>query len=237
MRGVPDERPAPGSPFWALDVLARSEENNACRDLVGFDAALAAQSFGLIAGVDEAGRGPWAGPVVAAAVILPWGCSLPGIDDSKKLTPQKRSACFGQILSQALAVGVGMSDPAVIDKINILQATFRAMGFALCSLREKPGLIIVDGNKKIPRLPAKFTGVPQRSIVKGDGLSQSIAAASIVAKCFRDSLMEGYDLLYPGYGFVRHKGYGTKEHQKALAQLGPCLIHRKSYAPVKAFLS
>lgn len=216
--------------------MGSKAENKACRDLAGFDAALAAEHSCLIAGVDEAGRGPWAGPVVAAAVILPLGCRLLGINDSKKLTPQKRRQAFGLILSQALAVGLGMVDPAGIDEINILQATFKAMGFALCSLKEKPGLIIVDGNKKIPRLPAKFTGVPQRSIVKGDGLSLSIAAASIVAKCFRDSLMEGCDLEFPGYGFVRHKGYGTKEHQKALAKLGPCPIHRRSYAPVRALL-
>ena len=226
--------------------MVSKAENNACRDLAGFDAALAAQHSCLIAGVDEAGRGPWAGPVVAAAVILPLGCRLMGINDSKKLSPQKRRQALGLILSQAVAVGVGMVDPAGIDEINILQATFKAMGFALCSLKEKPGLIIVDGNKKIPRLPAKFTGVPrlparfsnipQRSIVKGDGLSLSIAAASIVAKCFRDSLMGGYELEYPGYGFARHKGYGTKEHQKALAKLGPCPIHRRSYAPVRALL-
>ena len=216
--------------------MGSKAENNACRDLAGFDAALAAQNSCLIAGVDEAGRGPWAGPVVAAAVILPLGCRLMGINDSKKLSPQKRRQALGLILSQAVAVGVGMVDPAGIDEINILQATFKAMGFALCSLKEKPGLIIVDGNKKIPRLPAKFTGVPQISIVKGDGLSLSIAAASIVAKCFRDSLMGGYELEYPGYGFARHKGYGTKEHQKALAKLGPCPIHRRSYAPVRALL-
>lgn len=186
--------------------------------------------------MDEAGRGPWAGPVVAAAVILPLGCRLLGINDSKKLTPRKRRQAFGLILSQALAVGLGMVDNAGIDEVNILQATFKAMSFALCSLKEKPGLIIIDGNKKIPRLPAKFKGVPQRSIVRGDGLSLSIAAASIVAKCFRDELMEGCDLDYPGYGFARHKGYGTREHQEALARLGPCPIHRKSYAPVRALL-
>ena len=216
--------------------MGSKAENNACRSLAGFDAALAAEHSCLIAGVDEAGRGPWAGPVVAAAVILPLGCRLMGINDSKKLTPQKRRQALGLILSQSVAVGLGMVDPAGIDRINILQATFKAMGFALCSLKEKPGLIIVDGNKKIPRLPAKFSSIPQRSIIKGDGLSMSIAAASIVAKCFRDSLMEGYDLVYPGYGFARHKGYGTKEHQKALAKLGPCPIHRRSYAPVRALL-
>jgi ribonuclease HII len=216
--------------------LGSKAENNTCRDLAGFDAALAVENSCLIAGVDEAGRGPWAGPVVAAAVILPWGCRLAGINDSKKLSPLKRRRAFGLILSQAVEVGLGMVDPAGIDEVNILQATFKAMSFALCGLREKPGLIIVDGNKKIPRLPARFTGIPQRSIIKGDGLSLSIAAASIVAKCFRDALMEGYDLDYPGYGFVRHKGYGTKEHQKSLKKLGPCPIHRKSYAPVRALL-
>ncbi|MDP2806571.1 MAG: ribonuclease HII [bacterium] len=216
--------------------MGSKAENNTCRDLAGFDAALAAQHSCLIAGVDEAGRGPWAGPVVAAAVILPLGCRLVGINDSKKLSPQKRRQALGLILSQAVAVGLGMVDPAGIDEVNILQATFKAMSFALCSLREKPGLIIVDGNKKIPRLPERFSVVPQRTIVKGDGLSLSIAAASIVAKCFRDSLMEGYELEYPGYGFVRHKGYGTKEHQKALTKMGPCPIHRRSYAPVRALL-
>jgi ribonuclease HII len=205
-------------------------------DLAGFDAALEVPHHGLIAGVDEAGRGPWAGPVVAAAVILPWGCSLPGIDDSKKLTPQKRRACLGPILSQALAVGLGLVDPAGIDQVNILQATFKAMSFALCSLREKPGLIIVDGNKVLPNLPSRLSDVPQRSIVKGDGRSLSIAAASIIAKCFRDLIMEGCELEYPGYGFARHKGYGTREHQRALEKLGPCPIHRKSYAPVRALL-
>lgn len=216
--------------------MGSKAENIACRDLAGFDAALAAEHSCLIVGVDEAGRGPWAGPVVAAAVILTPGCRLLGINDSKKLTPLKRRQAFGLILSQALAVGLGIVDNTGIDELNILQATFRAMGFALCSLKEKPGLIIVDGNKKIPRLSAKFTGVPQRSIVKGDGLSLSIAAASIVAKCFRDSLMEDCELEYPGYGFARHKGYGTREHREALARLGPCPIHRRSYAPVRALL-
>lgn len=216
--------------------MASRAQNNAYLDLAGFDSVLAAQHSCLIAGVDEAGRGPWAGPVVAAAVVLPLGCRLLGINDSKKLSPQKRRQAFGLILSQAVAVGLGMVDPAGIDSVNILQATFRAMNFALCSLREKPGLIIVDGNRIIPSMPVRLSSIPQKTIVKGDGLSLSIAAASIVAKCFRDSLMEGYDLEYPGYGFARHKGYGTKEHQLALAKLGPCPIHRRSYAPVRALL-
>lgn len=201
-----------------------------------FDSSYRQQGYKLIAGVDEAGRGPLAGPVVAAAVILSPNCRLLGINDSKKLSPQKRRQAFGLILSQARAVGLGMVDPAGIDSDNILQATFKAMSFALCSLKEKPGLIIVDGNRKIPRLPARFSGVSQRPIVKGDGLSLSIAAASIVAKCFRDSLMEGYDLEYPGYGFSRHKGYGTRYHIAALNKYGPCAIHRRSFEPVKSLM-
>ena len=178
----------------------------------------------FVAGVDEAGRGPLAGPVVAAAVILPRGLMIPGLNDSKKLSPQKREALLPQIREQALACAWGVVDAATIDRINILQATFLAMRKALAQLSPSPDRVLVDGN-----LPIGGLSLPQRPLVGGDGQSLSIAAASVVAKVVRDHHMQEMDALYPGYGFAAHKGYGSREHIEAIRRLGPCPLHRRSF--------
>jgi ribonuclease HII len=183
--------------------------------------------FQQICGIDEAGRGPWAGPVVAAAVILDATAYSAGLNDSKKLTEENREALFGAIMATA-KVGIGLVEAAVIDEINILQATYRAMGQALAGLNIQPDLALVDGNRA-PPLPCSV-----KTIIAGDGLSLSIAAASIIAKVTRDRLMVALDQTYPQYGFARHKGYGTAQHAAALAQFGPCPAHRMSFKPIVA---
>lgn len=181
------------------------------------------KGFQLICGIDEAGRGPLAGPVCAAAVILPFGLEIPGLNDSKKLTDKKRNELYDLIVASAVAYGIAVSDEKEIDEINILQATFRAMERAVSQLQQKPDLILVDGNR-LPQLQTEAY-----PIVKGDSLSASIAAASILAKVTRDRFMEQQDALYPAYGFAVHKGYGTKRHYEALTEHGPCPIHRMSF--------
>jgi ribonuclease HII len=188
-----------------------------------FENELHASGVCFVAGVDEAGRGPLAGPVVAAAVILPEGVSIPGVDDSKKLTAAKREALYDVILQSALATGTGIVGHEEIDRINILQATFRAMHQALAALSITPGHVLVDGNR------FAGTGIPFSTIVDGDALSHSIAAASIIAKVTRDRLLRDYDRVYPAYGFARHKGYGTAQHRAAILAHGPCPIHRRTF--------
>lgn len=185
------------------------------------------QGYRLIAGVDEAGRGPLAGPVVAAAVILPTNINLPAVNDSKKLTPKQRELAYQNILETALDWGIGVVNEARIDRINILQATYEAMREAIFNLKSPPEFILVDG-RAIPGL-----NIPQRALIDGDSLSLSIAAASVVAKVVRDQIMTGYDREYPEYGFARHKGYGTKAHREAVAKWGPCKIHRRSFGPIR----
>ena len=192
------------------------------------------RGFHLIAGVDEVGRGSWAGPVVAGAVILNAG-DLPrrlldGLDDSKKLSAQKRDELFNLLPGWA-AIGVGLAEASEIDEINILQASFRAMERALAELQPPPDHVLVDGNK-LPSLPFSAD-----SVVKGDSLSLSIAAASIVAKVTRDRIMAGLADQFPGYGWERNSGYGTVEHQAALTRWGVTDEHRKSYAPIRKMLS
>lgn len=177
----------------------------------------------LICGVDEAGRGPLAGPVCAAAVILPRGLEIPGLNDSKKLTDKRRRELVPVIKEQALAYGIAFADHSEIDQINILQATFLAMERALAQLQLKPDLALIDGNRQ------KHFGMPAQTVVKGDSRSANIAAASVLAKVTRDDYMEAMALEYPGYGFEIHKGYGTKAHYEALRQLGPCPIHRMTF--------
>ena len=177
-----------------------------------------------IAGIDEAGRGPLAGPVVAAAVILPKDCFIMGINDSKKLSLIKREELFEIINKKALSIGIGIVDPQTIDRINILQATFEAMKKALDALSLKPELVLVDGNQNIPDI-----SVPQEDIIKGDQKSISVAAAAIVAKVTRDRIMDKFHELYSEYGFNKHKGYGTKEHIEAIKKYGLCPIHRESF--------
>lgn len=179
--------------------------------------------YDLICGIDEAGRGPLAGPVTAAAVILPRDSHILYINDSKKLTPKKREELFDVILHEAVSCGVGMASPARIDEINILQATYEAMREAIGKLDPAPELLLNDA-VTIPEVE-----IPQVPIVKGDAKSISIGAASIVAKVTRDRLMNQYDQLYPQYGFAAHKGYGTAEHIAALQTYGPCPIHRKTF--------
>lgn len=186
------------------------------------------QGFRLLAGVDEAGRGPLAGPVVAAAVILPCDFDPCGIADSKTLTPEQRDWAFARIVSQAHAYGIGVIDRTTIDKINILQASRLAMVVAIEDLGVRPNLCLVDG-LPVPQIPC-----PHQAIVKGDSLSVSIAAASIVAKVTRDRLMLDIDRQYPGYGFARHKGYATVEHLRALDEYGTCPEHRLTFRPCAA---
>ena len=177
----------------------------------------------VICGVDEAGRGPLAGPVCAAAVILPPHLEIPGLTDSKKLTDKKRRELFPVIKEQAIAYGIGMASEQEIDEINILQATFLAMQRALDQLHVKPDLALIDGNRE------KDFGLPVKTVVKGDSLSMNIAAASILAKVTRDDLMVQLAQTYPQYGFEIHKGYGTKAHYAALREHGPSPIHRMSF--------
>lgn len=195
-----------------------------------YEEDLKARGIDPVAGVDEAGRGPLAGPVVAAAVILPDGTCLPDLDDSKKLTAAKREVLAGQIKTTALAWSVGISSVTEIFTENIHRAGLKAMRRAVLGLTLKPAHVLVDGFK------IDLLECPQTPIIEGDGLSASIAAASIVAKTTRDHLMDSYHQLYPQYGFNRHKGYGTAEHLAALARYGPCPIHRAGYRPVQECL-
>ena len=182
-----------------------------------------AQGITCICGVDEAGRGPLAGPVCAAAVILPANLEIPGLNDSKKLSDKRRRELYPVIMEQAIAYGIGLADHQEIDEINILQATFLAMERAMANLSVKPELALIDGNRE------KDFGVPVKTVVQGDSLSASIAAASVLAKVTRDDIMLQMAQEYPGYGFEIHKGYGTKAHYQALAEKGPCPIHRMTF--------
>ena len=177
----------------------------------------------VICGVDEAGRGPLAGPVCAAAVILPPNAEIPGLNDSKKLSDKKRRELYPIIKEQAIAYGIAFADHREIDEINILQATYLAMERAINQLSVKPELALIDGNR------AKGFGVPLETVVHGDSLSASIAAASVLAKVTRDDYMLKMAEEYPGYDFEIHKGYGTKAHYEALSRLGPCPIHRMTF--------
>ena len=191
--------------MWAIEDVCREE------------------GYTVICGVDEAGRGPLAGPVCAAAVILPEHLELPGLNDSKKLSDKKRRELFPMIKEQAIAYGIGLASEKEIDEINILQATYLAMERAIAQLEGKADLALIDGNR------AKDFGLPVKTVVKGDSLSASIAAASILAKVTRDDLMEQAAVEYPGYGFEIHKGYGTKAHYAALTENGPSPIHRMTF--------
>jgi len=196
-------------------------------DRTRFERLAYAQGFRRVAGLDEAGRGPLAGPVVAAAVILPRDAVFPGLRDSKKLTVLQRERFDEAIRRRALAVGVGVIDPEEIDRINILQATIRAMVQALHKLSPAPDCLLIDA-LTLPDLQ-----IPQKALIRGDDRSQSIAAASVIAKVARDRMMLECDRLFPQYHFRSHKGYGTAEHLEALARFGPCPIHRKSFRRVR----
>ena len=179
--------------------------------------------YGYVCGIDEVGRGPPAGPVVAGAVILPKDCRILYINDSKKLSAKKREELFDEIQKQAVAIGIGLVPHDRIDEINILQATYEAMRMAIANLKVKPGVLLNDA-VTIPGVD-----IPQVPIIKGDAKSISIGAASIMAKVYRDRMMIEYDKMYPGYGFASNKGYGSKEHMEALQKIGPSPIHRQSF--------
>lgn len=181
------------------------------------------ESHGWICGIDEVGRGPLCGSVVASAVILPKDCQILYLNDSKKLSEKKREELYDVIMEQAIAVGVGMASPQRIDEINILQATYEAMRQAISSLKVKPAVLLNDA-VTIPEVE-----IPQIPIIKGDAKSVSIAAASIIAKVTRDRMMVEYDRIYPGYDLASNKGYGTKVHMEALKTVGPCEIHRRTF--------
>jgi ribonuclease HII len=183
----------------------------------------------LVAGVDEAGRGPLAGPVVAAACILPRGLQIEGVDDSKKLTPEKREELYHVLTTHPdIHYGIGILESVVIDEINILRAALRAMALAVGELDVEPDYLLIDGNHLPP------THIAVKAVIKGDSRCLTIGAASIIAKHHRDLLMKQYHKKYPHYGFDRHKGYGTKGHVEALKAYGPCPIHRTSFEPVRS---
>ena len=196
-------------------------------DVWQYEKEALAEGHTLICGCDEAGAGPLAGPVYAAAVILPFGIDLPGLDDSKKLTEKKREALFPVIQEKALAWSAAWVDAAEIDKTDILSARMKAMQLAIDGLSQAPDFALVDGNRDHGRTAAVTT--PHRCLVKGDSLSASIAAASILAKVSRDHFMAEMAEKYPEYRFDKHKGYGTKLHYELLAKYGPCPIHRKTF--------
>ncbi len=192
-----------------------------------FEAMARRQGYRAVAGIDEAGRGPLAGPVVAAAVILPEEFDLPGLNDSKQLSEKKRNHLYPLIYDQALAVGIGVSRAGEIDQINILQATLKGMSRAVGRLSLPPDFLLIDGITPIP------TSIDQKTLKKGDSRSLSIAAASVIAKVVRDRIMLAYDRLFPEYGFASHKGYGSQKHRDAVVKYGPCICHRRTFAGVK----
>ncbi len=192
-------------------------------DLWEIENAVAEEGFAPVCGVDEAGRGPLAGPVCAAAVILPRGLVIPGLNDSKKLTERRREALYDVITAQALAYGVAFASEREIDELNILQATYLAMNRAIAAMGTAPALALIDGNRN------GGIAVPSRCVVGGDGKCASIAAASVLAKVTRDRYMLELDARYPGYGFAKHKGYGTAAHYAALREKGPSEVHRRTF--------
>jgi ribonuclease HII len=208
-----------------LDLFPPAEEHP-----LQFERRLQMQGYKVVAGIDEAGRGPLAGPVLAAAVVLPKHFELPGLTDSKKLSPAARERLFPLIRQQALAVGIGLASPAEIDQINILQATLQAMLRAVNQLPLNPDYLLIDGITPVPH------PLPQQTLKKGDSRSLSIAAASVIAKVVRDRLMVHYDRRFPDYGFAGHKGYGSAAHRQAIADFGPCPIHRTSFRGVREYL-
>jgi ribonuclease HII len=227
-----DERPSARALLRTIEQRRREHraEGQRLRHLLRFEQELWAQGVQIVAGVDEVGMSPLAGPVAAGAVVLKVGWRAPGINDSKQLTPHLRAELSELIRKEALAYAVAFVEPDEIDRINIYWAGLLAMRRAVEALGVEPQHLLIDA-RKLRDLP-----VAQSRIVKGDERSLSIAAASIVAKCERDALMVEYDRRYPGYGFARHKGYPVREHVAALAQLGACPIHRRSFAPVRRAL-
>ena len=209
------------------ELQKQVDEDLRLEKMLAYEKELYTQGIHLIAGVDEVGRGPLAGPVVAAAVILPENCKIPGLNDSKKIPKSKHHAIYQAVLDQALSVGIGIKDNQVIDQVNIYEATKLAMLEAIQELDPRPQHLLIDAMRL--DLP-----IPQTSIIKGDANSLSIAAASIVAKVTRDQMMEEFDCEYPGYDFTQNAGYGTANHLAGLDKLGVTPIHRRSFEPVKS---
>ena len=209
------------------ELQKQVDEDLRLEKMLAYEKELYAQGIDLIAGVDEVGRGPLAGPVVAAAVILPKACKIPGLNDSKKIPKAKHKAIYEAVLQNAIAIGIGVKDNHVIDQVNIYEATKLAMMEAIGQLEPQPQHLLIDAMKL--DLP-----ISQTSIIKGDANSLSIAAASIVAKVTRDQMMEDFDREYPGYDFAQNAGYGTAKHLAGLDQLGVTPIHRRSFEPVKS---
>ena len=199
-------------------------------DLWAFENEAHEKGYRVVAGIDEAGRGPLAGPVVSAAVILPESVDIPGVDDSKKLTPARRDRLYDELYGLACSIGIGVVDAAEIDRINILQATLKSMSMAVANLNPRPDCLLIDGIFTIA------ADLPQKAIKKGDSLSISIAAASIVAKVTRDRIMTQVDGLFPEFGFGQHKGYPTKAHREAIARHGCCPFHRRTFKGVREHL-
>ena len=209
------------------DIQKRIDEDERLEGMLAYEKECYARGMELIAGVDEVGRGPLAGPVVAAAVILPKACKIPGLNDSKKIPKSKHKEIYEAVLQNAIAIGIGIKDNHVIDQVNIYEATKLAMMEAIGQLEPQPQHLLIDAMRL--DLP-----IPQTSIIKGDANSLSIAAASIVAKVTRDQMMEEFDRKYPGYDFAQNAGYGTAKHLAGLDQLGVTPIHRRSFEPVKS---
>ena len=209
------------------ELQKQVDEDLRLEKMLAYEKELYAQGIDLIAGVDEVGRGPLAGPVVAAAVILPKACKIPGLNDSKKIPKSKHKEIYEAVLQNAIAIGIGIKDNQVIDQVNIYEATKLAMMEAIGQLEPQPQHLLIDAMRL--DLP-----IPQTSIIKGDANSLSIAAASIVAKVTRDQMMEEFDKEYPGYDFAQNAGYGTAKHLAGLDKLGVTPIHRRSFEPVKS---
>ena len=209
------------------ELQKQVDEDLRLEKMLAYEKELYAQGIDLIAGVDEVGRGPLAGPVVAAAVILPKACKIPGLNDSKKIPKSKHKEIYEAVLQNAIAIGIGVKDNQVIDQVNIYEATKLAMMEAIGQLEPQPQHLLIDAMRL--DLP-----IPQTSIIKGDANSLSIAAASIVAKVTRDQMMEEFDKEYPGYDFAQNAGYGTAKHLAGLDKLGVTPIHRRSFEPIKS---
>ena len=209
------------------ELQKQVDEDLRLEKMLAYEKELYAQGIDLIAGVDEVGRGPLAGPVVAAAVILPKACKIPGLNDSKKIPKSKHKEIYEAVLQNAISIGIGVKDNQVIDQVNIYEATKLAMMEAIGQLEPQPQHLLIDAMKL--DLP-----IPQTSIIKGDANSLSIAAASIVAKVTRDQMMEEFDQEYPGYDFAQNAGYGTAKHLAGLDKLGVTPIHRRSFEPIKS---
>lgn len=209
------------------ELQKQVDEDLRLEKMLAYEKELYAQGIDLIAGVDEVGRGPLAGPVVAAAVILPKACKIPGLNDSKKIPKSKHKEIYEAVLQNAISIGIGVKDNQVIDQVNIYEATKLAMMEAIGQLEPQPQHLLIDAMRL--DLP-----IPQTSIIKGDANSLSIAAASIVAKVTRDQMMEEFDCEYPGYDFTQNAGYGTANHLAGLHKLGVTPIHRRSFEPVKS---